>query len=187
MHHFLARRPTERGQALVEFALVVPIFILLLVGLFDLGRGVYMFNTISNAAREAVRLGIVDQYVGTATPPVAGIKGRAAQHAVSVGVSNGDVTVCILNADLSNPDGSQTYQTQADCGPTPGGTDPFCMRDPQNNYGAAYGCVVQVTVRARFTAATPMIGALIGTINMSSTSNEPIEARNDSCVSPNCP
>jgi len=61
------------------------------------------------------------------------------------------------------------------------------MRDPLNNYGAAYGCVVQVTVRARFTAATPVIGALLGTINMSATSNEAIEARNDSCVSPNCP
>ena len=56
-----SRAGSRRGQALVEFALVLPIFILLLVGIFDFGRAIYAYNTISNAAREAVRVGIVDQ------------------------------------------------------------------------------------------------------------------------------
>lgn len=51
----------RRGQAMVEFALIVPIFVLLLVGLFDAGRAVYAFNTVNNAAREAGRVAIVDQ------------------------------------------------------------------------------------------------------------------------------
>src|SRR6185312_16248181 len=55
------RTGSRRGQALVEFALVLPIFILLLVGIFDFGRAIYAYNTISNAAREAVRVGVVDQ------------------------------------------------------------------------------------------------------------------------------
>ena len=189
MGGILIRRHRTRGQALVEFALVVPVFILLLVGLFDLGRAVYTFNTISNAAREGVRLGIVDQYVGSAnTNPVSGIKGRAAQHAVSVGATDADIAVCILNADLSNPDASQTFQTHADCGPTPGGTDTSYMRFAGGiSYGAPFGCVVQVTVRARYTAATPLIGNLVGTIDMASTTREQVEAKNDSCASPNCP
>ena len=49
------RRERSRGQALVEFALVLPIFILILVGIFDLGRAVYVYSTVNNAAREAVR------------------------------------------------------------------------------------------------------------------------------------
>ena len=53
MRGILIRRHKTRGQALVEFALVVPVFILLLVGLFDLGRAVYTFNTISNALPSA--------------------------------------------------------------------------------------------------------------------------------------
>jgi Flp pilus assembly protein TadG len=53
----------ERGQALMEFALVIPIFLLLLVGLFDLGRGVFSYNTLTNAAREGARLAIVNQDV----------------------------------------------------------------------------------------------------------------------------
>jgi Flp pilus assembly protein TadG len=51
-----------RGQALVEFALVIPIFLLLLVGLFDLGRAVFAYNTLTNAAREGARIAIVNQY-----------------------------------------------------------------------------------------------------------------------------
>ena len=54
-----ARR--RRGQALVEFALVIPIFLLMLVALFDLGRAVFAYNTLTNAAREGVRLAIVNQ------------------------------------------------------------------------------------------------------------------------------
>ena len=75
-HHDATLRSTvlagrERGQALVEFALVLPILILLLVGIFDFGRAVYAFNTVNNAAREGVRLAIVDQNcnaIGQAAP-----------------------------------------------------------------------------------------------------------------------
>ena len=54
------RRP--RGQGLIEFALVIPIFLLLLVALFDLGRAVFAYNTLTNAAREGARMAIVNQY-----------------------------------------------------------------------------------------------------------------------------
>ena len=58
-------RQSPRGQALVEFALVVPLFVIVLLGLFDLGRAVFYYTTIANASREATRLAIVDQTVAT--------------------------------------------------------------------------------------------------------------------------
>ena len=48
-----------RGQTLVEFALLLPVFILLVVVVFDLGRAVYYYSAIYNAAREGVRFGVV--------------------------------------------------------------------------------------------------------------------------------
>jgi hypothetical protein len=48
------RRPHD-GQGLVEFALVLPIFIAILVGMVDIGRAVWANNSIANAAREAAR------------------------------------------------------------------------------------------------------------------------------------
>ncbi|MEX0626959.1 MAG: TadE/TadG family type IV pilus assembly protein [Chloroflexota bacterium] len=55
----MTRRSKPRGQAMVEFALIFPVFILLLVGIFDLGRVIWVNDTIATAAREAARYAIV--------------------------------------------------------------------------------------------------------------------------------
>lgn len=55
----MSRRRKQRGQAMVEFALIFPIFILLLVGLFDLGRVIWVNDTLATASREAARYAIV--------------------------------------------------------------------------------------------------------------------------------
>jgi Flp pilus assembly protein TadG len=66
-------RRAQRGQALVEFALVFPIFALLLFGLIDIGRYVYVANAFNQSAREAARYGSVEQwsYTCPASVPVA--------------------------------------------------------------------------------------------------------------------
>ena len=56
-------RRRSHGQALVEFALVIPIFLILLMAVFDLGRAVFAYNSVTNAAREGARLAIVNQRI----------------------------------------------------------------------------------------------------------------------------
>ena len=51
-----SRRPGQEGQGLVEFAMVLPVFVLAVFGLFDVGRLVYVNSTLSQAAREGARL-----------------------------------------------------------------------------------------------------------------------------------
>ena len=46
----------DGGQTLVEFALVVPIFMLVIFGRFDVGRAVYANSVLSQGAREGARL-----------------------------------------------------------------------------------------------------------------------------------
>jgi Flp pilus assembly protein TadG len=53
------RKNGEKGQALVEFTLLVPIFLLLLFAIVDFGMGFYSWITVTNAAREGARLGAV--------------------------------------------------------------------------------------------------------------------------------
>lgn len=72
--------PGHRGQSLVEFALVAPIFFLLLIGLFDAGYAIYSYNTVANAAREAVRVAIVN-------PAPDDVEAEARRAAVSLGAS----------------------------------------------------------------------------------------------------
>jgi hypothetical protein len=55
-------RPTirgQKGQDLVEFALIVTLLLLLLLGIMEFGLTVFHYNTIANAAREGARAGIV--------------------------------------------------------------------------------------------------------------------------------
>src|SRR3990172_10235047 len=49
----------EKGQALVEFTLLVPIFLLLLFAIIDFGMGFYSWISVTNGAREGARLGAV--------------------------------------------------------------------------------------------------------------------------------
>lgn len=58
----------EDGQAIVEFALVLPVLLLLIFGIIDLGRAVWQENTLAYAAREGTRYAIVH---GSAGSPVA--------------------------------------------------------------------------------------------------------------------
>ena len=48
--------PKARGQALAEFALALPVFLLIMLALFDVGRVVFVYNGLTNAAREGARL-----------------------------------------------------------------------------------------------------------------------------------
>lgn len=47
----------EKGQSLLEFALVVPVLLLLICGIFDFGRLLYAYAHLNMGAQEAVRLG----------------------------------------------------------------------------------------------------------------------------------
>lgn len=49
----------QGGQALVELALALPVFLLLMLGILELGRAVWLYNTLSGMAREGARWGVV--------------------------------------------------------------------------------------------------------------------------------
>ncbi len=50
--------PVQRSQALIEFALVSPVLLLLLFGIVDIGRAVFYFDTVNHAAREGARAAV---------------------------------------------------------------------------------------------------------------------------------
>lgn len=48
------------GQTMIEFALLLPVFLLLIVGFFDLGRAVFYYSSLTNAVRETARYAVVN-------------------------------------------------------------------------------------------------------------------------------
>lgn len=137
----------DRGQGLVEFALILPVLLLVLMGLFDFGRAIFAFNAISNAAREGARVAIIDQKV-LSGPDFYLAEQEAADQATALGLIGSDNTQVRLQILL--PDG----------GACPG------------NW---LGCVAQLRVQYEFNAITPIIGAFIGPIQLSTTTEIPIE------------
>jgi len=85
-----AAQPSDLGQNLIEFALIVPVLILLVFGIVDLGRVFYSSIALENAAREAARYlaaNPVDRLVPTA---VAIAQGEASANGIAA------VTVVIV-------------------------------------------------------------------------------------------
>jgi hypothetical protein len=86
-----------RGQTMAEFALVLPLFLVIVFGLIDVSRGVFASNTLSNAARTGARVAIVDQ-------TVASIQAAALDQARWLGISAASVHVSFrLPDDPSDP------------------------------------------------------------------------------------
>lgn len=54
------KKVKSRAQSMVELALVLPIMILVVMGLVEFGRALFIYTVVSNAAREGVRAGLVD-------------------------------------------------------------------------------------------------------------------------------
>ena len=48
----------QRSQALIEFALVSPVLLLLTFGIIDIGRAVFYYDTVHHAAREGARTAV---------------------------------------------------------------------------------------------------------------------------------
>jgi len=77
------------GQALIEFALVLPLLVLLIFGLFDLGWAIYANNTIANAAREGARLAIVSPTINND----ANVKQRVIAAAAGLNLGNSQISI----------------------------------------------------------------------------------------------
>ena len=52
-------RPAERGTALVEAALVMPLMLLIMLGIFEIGRAYQTWQVLTNAAREGARAAVL--------------------------------------------------------------------------------------------------------------------------------
>lgn len=57
----------QRGATLVEYALVVPVFLLIVLGIMEFGHILFIQNTLANAAREGARYLVVRPEDASAT------------------------------------------------------------------------------------------------------------------------
>lgn len=131
-------RSGSGGQALVEFALVFPIFALLMLGLVDIGRYVYVSNTVNEGAREGARVGSVSGF----TQDCPGVTSRAqCIQQVAVGRMASLPSTTVLSTCVHSTGIGPESLPADNCGP---------------------GDTLTVTLSTPFSFFTPLIGSLIG-------------------------
>lgn len=87
----------DKGQSLVELALLLPLLCLILVGIIDLGRAFNAYIVITNAAREGARYGALHP------DDTSGIKARVINEAVGSGVDLTPDDIQISSSSSGNP------------------------------------------------------------------------------------
>ena len=141
-------RSREDGQSLVEFALVLTVFMMLLMAVFDLGRGIYQYNGVSEAAREIARV--------TSVHPCTG-------------------SPCTLGNSVET---ARVIATQKGLIPNLGTPTFYCVDVDGTATATMTGCIagnqVKVVIVAPYRPITPLMG-LTGTWNFQSASTVSVQ------------
>lgn len=116
---------SEKGQSLVEFALVVPLLLLLLFGIMDFGRIFHAYLTLDHAGREAARSASVGKDDAT-------VKSVAVSDASSIGLTADKVSI-----------------------------------SPGSPRSSGSNVTIKITYPINF--LTPVIGQIVGSLNLSDT------------------
>jgi len=172
----LQRRKTERGAALVEYALVAILFLTLLFGIGGFGHAVFVYHHLNNAAKEATRYGAVRGSTCNTTEVVASCQASNSASGIAGPTTAADVTAYVSSITPQSIDatqftitvcgvsGSSVCAASTATGPqvctVAVGTLPATPNYP--------GCTVSVQIQYTYNMMFPLIGS--APINMSSTS-----------------
>jgi TadE-like protein len=157
---------SERSQSMVEFALIAPVLLLMVFGIVDLGRVLYFYVTIEQAASEGARAAV--RY-STPLPTNAQVQSAVSVHSINMVLGNPCPNGPI---PTTNPprDSGWIFITQ----PNPGSTvvtsqpTPYTAPGGETSAPASGSCSatnpaggnsrLQVTIKYNFVPITPLIG-----------------------------
>jgi len=135
----MKRSIREKGATVIEFALAVPIFIILIIGIIDFGWYFFTQHTIQYATREGARIALVGKTIDDMDRSATVIKVIQESAGLAVDPEDLDIRIYPLEDDFSDPAGWQ--------GLTP-------------NAGAP-GAIMRVRARYTYHFLTPIIGSLV--------------------------
>jgi hypothetical protein len=147
-----AKHAHERGQSMVEFAVAVPVLVLLIFGIIDGGRAIFAYNGMSEATRNVARVAVVNCFRSATVCANDVIAGVVDQQDVNL-PAGGDFSIrCVMPDPYDSGGGIEQYLS------------------PTGGRVCQPGDLVEVSVNASFTPVTPLVAQLFGTRTLSSTS-----------------
>jgi Flp pilus assembly protein TadG len=173
---------SERGSALLEFAVVVIIFLTFVFAIMDFSQALYAYHFVSNAAREATRYASVR---GT-TFAAAGACSNPLPVEYNCEAATADITAYVQSlvppgmavsgkatASCAAPGLRQLYVCINWPGTAPAGAKGACPANPAG--GKNPGCLAEVQVQYLYVFTLPFVSKDVSSIPMTSTSEMIIE------------
>lgn len=96
----IQQKPGERGSALLEMAITLPLLLLVSVAIFELGRAYQAQQILTNAAREGARLAVLPD------ASAANIQTRVRQYLAQGQLSNPNSATVAINSTSTIPMGA---------------------------------------------------------------------------------
>lgn len=106
----------ERGQSLVELAVILPLLLFLFMGMIEVGWAMHSYLTVANAAREGARFGTRGSFSEEDIAEVTVVALGAVDVRLEGEEANGTVIVTLVDID---PDGSYTRHPSYTAGTLP--------------------------------------------------------------------
>lgn len=97
----------QRGQSLVESALVIPLIFLLIFTFIDLGRAIYYNSALSNSVREGARFASVTKL--ESQDDYDAVESRVIDYSVAVEIPSGNIIVVLNGDDTVTVSASYTF------------------------------------------------------------------------------
>lgn len=110
----------QQGQDIVEYALVLPLLILLLFGIVEFGFLFLTYNTVANAAREGARAGVI--------PSTSDAEIEAAARNLATGLDPAELTITIQRPSSNTVRVTTTYTASLLTGPLLGGSGTITLQ-----------------------------------------------------------
>ena len=167
------RQPKSAGQALVEFALVIPVMLLMLAIAIDFGRLFFSYIEITNAAREGARQGAsYDVVNGNASATHAAVIAAVRAEAADLNLVEPNPPFAPVNCQAGPPYADSYYPTAANTGYVFA-----CFAEDDTRSSGAAGQTVRVTILYNFTPVTPVIEDISGAIHVQATTTMVIQGQ----------
>jgi Flp pilus assembly protein TadG len=158
-----AGKENQRSQALIEFALVSPVLLLLLFGIIDIGRAIFYYDTLNHAAREGARAAVrASNQLPTNNDVLVTVNGQMLGVPVAAPCPQGPVTTATPPANtawlyITEPSPPATVETTP-LANAPGGEYPANSSGPCSAVNPAGGnAQLQVTLRFNLILITPIV------------------------------
>jgi len=182
----LSRATAQRGQSMVEFALSSVVLLLLVGGLVDIGRAIFVTETLSNAAREGARHAIWFDSSHQSNPWLDDAEIKTTVDSELATISLPASTLKNSSTTCPAPTDGNTYHNppyaNAAYPPSPGQTWLYICYN--NTAGTDYPSTppanasqqdVNVIVLYSYSPLTPVIGAQFGTFHLAANQHMTVQ------------